>query len=174
VPASGSRGRERERVRGRDAKGGKRVASRLHTLTPGGLRDGQLLHSIPSLCPTAPWLLSGLQGAIQMRMFFVPSAVGHRGTCLGKARYCEHSHFKRHFSFTESHTYTPEPDRTIPIPGELGARGFLSSEPCPDVHSSLRPAPLLTPPSGALSVGFAARISHVGATQAMRLRSSSI
>ena len=59
-----------------------------------------------------------------------------------------------------------------PLPSQLGARGFLFSGPRPDVHASLRPAPLLTPPSGALSVGFAARISHVGATHAMRLRSS--
>jgi len=58
-----------------------------------------------------------------------------------------------------------------PLLGQLGTLGFCISRPCPDVHSSLRPAPLLTPPSGALSVGFAARISHVGATQAMRFRS---
>ena len=58
-----------------------------------------------------------------------------------------------------------------PLTSQLGARGFFFTGPRPDVHSSLRPAPLLTPPSGALSVGFAARISHVGATQAMRLRS---
>ena len=59
-----------------------------------------------------------------------------------------------------------------PLPSQLGARGFFFSGPRPDVHSSLRPAPLLTPPSGALSVGFAARISLLGATQAMRFRSS--
>ncbi len=59
-----------------------------------------------------------------------------------------------------------------PLLGQLGTRVFCISRPCPDVHSSLRPAPFLTPPCGALSVGFAARISHVGATQAMRLRSS--
>jgi len=59
-----------------------------------------------------------------------------------------------------------------PLPSRLGVRGLSISGPRPDVHSSLRPAPLLTPPSGALSVGFTARISHVGATQAMRLRSS--
>jgi hypothetical protein len=40
-----------------------------------------------------------------------------------------------------------------------------------DVHASLRPGHSLTPPSGALSVGFAVGISHAGATQAMRLRS---
>jgi hypothetical protein len=55
---------------------------------------------------------------------------------------------------------------------QLGARGFLISGPRPDVHSSLRPAPLLTPPCGALSVGFSAKISLLGATQAMWLRSS--
>jgi hypothetical protein len=59
-----------------------------------------------------------------------------------------------------------------PLTSRLGARGFSISGPRPDVHSSLRPAPLLTPPSGALSVGFAARISLLGATQAMWLRSS--
>ena len=59
-----------------------------------------------------------------------------------------------------------------PITSRLGARGFSISGPLPDVHSSLRPAPLLTPPCGALSVGFAARISLLGATQAMRLRPS--
>ena len=40
-----------------------------------------------------------------------------------------------------------------------------------DVHASLRPVHSLTPPSGALSVGFTVGISHAGATQAMRLRS---
>src|SRR5713101_6607585 len=40
------------------------------------------------------------------------------------------------------------------------------------VHSSLRPMRSLTPPGGALSVGFAGWISRAGATQAMRLRSS--
>src|ERR1017187_4491928 len=59
-----------------------------------------------------------------------------------------------------------------PLLGQLGTRGFCISGPSPDVHSSLRPAPLLTPPCGALSVGFAARISLLGATQAMRFRSS--
>ena len=59
-----------------------------------------------------------------------------------------------------------------PITRQLGARGSLISRPHPDVHSSLRPAHLLTPPCGALSVGFAARISLLGATQAMRFRSS--
>ena len=65
-------------------------------------------------------------------------------------------------------------NRLLPSPmtSQLGVRGFLISGPRPDVHSSLRPVHLLTPPCGALSVGFAARISHVGATQAMRLRSS--
>jgi hypothetical protein len=40
-------------------------------------------------------------------------------------------------------------------PRNAGTRVFLISGPRPDVHSSLRPAPLLTPPCEALSVGFA-------------------
>jgi hypothetical protein len=54
----------------------------------------------------------------------------------------------------------------------LGTRSCLLTGTRPGVHSSLRPARSLTLPSRALSVGFAARISLVGATQAMRLRSS--
>lgn len=49
--------------------------------------------------------------------------------------------------------------------------GLQLTGPRLDVHASLRPAHSLTPPSGALSVGFAVGISHAGATRAMRLRS---
>jgi len=52
------------------------------------------------------------------------------------------------------------------------APGFEMTRPQLDVHSLLRPVYLLTPPSGALSVGFAVGISIAGATPAMRLRSS--
>jgi len=52
------------------------------------------------------------------------------------------------------------------------APGFEMTRPQLDVHSLLRPVYLLTPPSGALSVGFAVGISLAGATPAMRLRSS--
>jgi hypothetical protein len=49
---------------------------------------------------------------------------------------------------------------------------FQLTRPRLDVHASLRPGHSLTPLDGALSVGFTVGISHAGATQAMRLRSS--
>jgi hypothetical protein len=58
-----------------------------------------------------------------------------------------------------------------PVTRRLDTRTFFLTRHCPAVHSSLRPVCSLTPPCGALSVGFAAGISHVGATQALRLRS---
>jgi hypothetical protein len=51
------------------------------------------------------------------------------------------------------------------------AFGCQLTRPRLDVHASLRPVHSLTPPSGALSVGFTGGISHAGFTQAMRLRS---
>ena len=54
--------------------------------------------------------------------------------------------------------------------GSSASGTFYLSGPLLGVHSSLRPAHSLTPPSGALSVGFADGISLAGATQAMRLR----
>jgi DDE superfamily endonuclease len=63
-------------------------------------------------------------------------------------------------------------EKREPVTCWIGTRSCLLTGTRPGVHSSLRPARSLTLPSRALSVGFAARISLVGATQAMRLRSS--
>jgi len=57
-----------------------------------------------------------------------------------------------------------------PILCRLGARGFLLSGPQPVVHHVVTARALASPPSGALSVGFARGISPAGATRAMRLR----
>ena len=44
-----------------------------------------------------------------------------------------------------------------PNAGRLGHPGLALSEPCPSVHSSLRPAYSLTSPNEALSMGFTSR-----------------
>jgi hypothetical protein len=63
---------------------------------------------------------------------------------------------------------------SVAFAGFLTARlpDFRLTRPRPDVHSSLRPAHLLTSPGEALSVGFTAAVSRAGATPATRLRSS--
>ena len=52
----------------------------------------------------------------------------------------------------------------------LGTQRFNLTKPRPDVYASLRPAHSLTPPSGALSVGFTSEDSLASATRAMRPR----